>query len=88
MMTNNAKIFLDKFQRGESLTMRTIWDRQTCKRVGYAINGKRVSENTFNDVEGLPAHAIKECFCCKQFRKNFAQQYTLRRDMSQPAFDE
>ena len=87
MMTNNAKIFLEKLQRGESLTMRTMRNRQTCKRVGYAINGKRVSENTFDDVEGLPAHAIKDCFCHKTFRVNFAHQYALRRDMSKPAFD-
>ena len=88
MMTNNAKIFLDRLQRGESLTMRTLWNRQTCKLAGYAINGKRVSKYTFDDVEGLPAHVIKDCFCCEQFRKNFAQQYTLRRDMTMPAFDD
>lgn len=87
MMTNNAKIFLEKLQRGESLTMRTIWNRQTCKRAGYSINGKCVSKNTFDDVEGLPAHAIKDSFCCKQFRKNFAHQYILRRDVSKLAFD-
>ena len=87
MMTNNAKRFLDMLQRGEPLTMRTIWNRRTCKQAGYSINGVRVSANTFDDVEGLPAHAIKDCFCCKQFRVNFAHQYTLRRDTVKPVFD-
>jgi len=84
-MSENAKKFLDMLQAGESLTMRR-YQNSAGAICGYSVNGVRVSQNTFDDIEGLATGAVKECMTTTKNKISWTHAYTLRRQADKPVW--